>query len=154
MTVMTICLRMLLSAIAGGLVGFERELRGPSAGFRTHMLVCVGSALFMATSILVASNYGHLGAVDPSRIAAGVVTGVGFLGAGAVIRSKSSVHGLTTAASIWAVSAIGLSLGAGLYMVGIITSVIVLLVLFLSRIKGWIDSRDGEEHSTNDSEEL
>jgi len=135
MSILQITLRIILAAIVGGIVGLEREVRGRSAGFRTHMLVSVGSALFMATSLMVSTQYGHLGEIDPSRIAAGVVTGVGFLGAGAVIRFKSSVQGLTTAASIWAVSAIGLSLGAGLYLVGVMTTVIVIVVLFLSKLE-------------------
>lgn len=135
MSIWTITLRIFLAAFLGGLVGFEREIRGRTAGFRTHMLVCVGSALFMATSFLVSVQCAQFGVVDPSRIAAGVVTGVGFLGAGAVIRFGSSVQGLTTAASIWTVSAIGLAIGAGLYNAGIITTVIVLIVLFLSRLE-------------------
>ncbi len=135
MSIFIISLRILLAAILGGLVGFEREVRGRTAGFRTHMLVCLGSALFMTTSILMSSHYSHLGAVDPSRIAAGVVTGVGFLGAGAVIRFQSFVQGLTTAASIWVVAAIGLAVGAGLYKVALIATVIVVVVLFLSRLE-------------------
>ena len=139
MSFFTIILRLLVATILSGVIGIERETHDKSAGFRTHILVCIGSALFMVTSILISKEYGHLGDVDPSRIAAGVVTGVGFLGAGAVLRSGSAVHGLTTAASIWAVAAIGLAVGSGLYGAGVATTIIVLLVLFLSRAKKKIE---------------
>jgi len=146
MTIFIISLRILLAAVLGGLVGFEREIRGRTAGFRTHMLVCLGSALFMTTSILMSSQYGHMGVVDPSRIAAGVVTGVGFLGAGAVIRFQSFVQGLTTAASIWVVAAIGLAVGAGLYKVAVVATVIVVVVLFLSRLERRLQLKNSKRH--------
>ncbi len=135
MSPVIIAARILISALFGGLVGFEREIHGRAAGLRTHILVCVGSTLFMLTSILIAQHYGHIGGVDPSRIASGVVTGIGFLGAGAIIRFGASVKGLTTAASIWAVSAIGLAAGAGFFLAAAITTGLVILVLFLSRIE-------------------
>ena len=135
MTNTVVLLRILLSAILSGLVGLEREIHGRAAGLRTHILVGVGSTLFMITSILVALSYSHAGGVDPSRIAANVVTGIGFLGAGAIIRYGSSIRGLTTAASIWAVSAIGLAVGAGIYVAAGITTIIVLSVLILSRLE-------------------
>ncbi len=135
MTNSVILLRLLLSAILSGLVGLEREIHGRAAGLRTHILVGVGSTLFMLTSILVALLYGDAGGVDPSRIAANVVTGIGFLGAGAIIRYGASIRGLTTAASIWAVSAIGLAVGAGLYIAAGITTTVVLSVLILSRLE-------------------
>ncbi|MFH1552492.1 MAG: MgtC/SapB family protein, partial [Candidatus Omnitrophota bacterium] len=111
MSSLVILLRILMSALFAGCIGIEREIHGRAAGLRTHILVCVGSTLFMLTSIMVCVNYGHIGQVDPSRIAAGVVTGIGFLGAGAIIRYGASIHGLTTAASIWAVAAVGLAVG-------------------------------------------
>ena len=135
MTEMVVVFRLVLSAVLGALVGIEREVHGRAAGLRTHILVCVGSALFMITSILICTQYGHLGIVNPSRIAAGVVTGIGFLGAGAIIRFGASVRGLTTAASIWAVAAVGLAVGAGLYVAAATTAVLVLVVLFLSRLE-------------------
>jgi len=137
MTEQVLFLRILAAAVMGGLIGLEREVHGCTAGLRTHILVCIGSTLFMITSIGMASGYAHVGAVDPSRIAAGVVTGIGFLGAGAIIRYGTSIKGLTTAASIWAVSAIGLSVGAGMYTAGAITTVVALVVLILS----WIEER-------------
>ncbi|MGB2630755.1 MAG: MgtC/SapB family protein [Candidatus Omnitrophota bacterium] len=133
MTVMLV--RLFLAALFGAFVGLEREIHGRAAGLRTHILVALGSALFMITSLLVGASYGHLGDVDPSRIAAGVVTGIGFLGAGAIIRFGASIRGLTTAASIWAVAAIGLAVGTGLYVAAGFTTFLVVAVLFLSRLE-------------------
>ncbi len=107
----TMIFRIIISALLGGIIGFEREVHGRPAGIRTQMLVCLGSTVFMIISILIAVKYKEFGPVDPTRIAAGVVTGIGFLGAGAIIRAGRSIHGLTTAASIWAVSAIGMAIG-------------------------------------------
>ncbi|MCK5450142.1 MAG: MgtC/SapB family protein [Candidatus Omnitrophica bacterium] len=135
MTGLVLLCRFILSAILGGLIGIERELHGCAAGLRTHILVGIGSTLFMITSVGVATEYSQLGVVDPSRIAAGVVTGIGFLGAGAIIRYGTSVRGLTTAASIWAVAAIGLAVGIGMYTAASITTAIALTVLIISRIE-------------------
>ncbi|MBL7072921.1 MAG: MgtC/SapB family protein [Candidatus Omnitrophica bacterium] len=135
MTSMTILVRILVSALLGGLIGIERELHGCAAGLRTHILVCVGSTLFMMTSIIVAIDFNHIGDVDASRIAAGVVTGIGFLGAGAIMRYGASVRGLTTAASIWAVAAVGLATGASMYEAAGMTTVVCLAVLILSRLE-------------------
>ena len=123
-------LRLVVAALAGSAVGLERERLQWAAGLRTHMLVCVGSCL-----IIIVSAYGFsdvLGAhvvLDPSRIAAQVVSGIGFLGAGTILLRGEVVKGLTTAASLWAVAAIGLSIGAGLYLAGLATTIIVLLIL-------------------------
>ncbi len=131
---MQIILRLVISAILGGFIGFERGMHNKrTAGFRTHILVCLGSALIMLTSIYMFQLYGGKASVDPGRIAAGVVTGIGFLGAGTIIRSGASVTGLTTAASLWTVSAIGLAIGSGLYTAGCATTVIVFTVLYLLR---------------------
>lgn len=135
--------RLLLSAILGAVVGVERQIHKRAAGFRTHILVCVGSTLFMLTSISVALSYSHAGDVDPSRIAAGVVTGIGFLGAGAIIRYGEAIKGLTTAASVWVVSSIGLSVGAGMYLSAIVTTLIVLVVLILSRVEEQFEIKRG-----------
>jgi putative Mg2+ transporter-C (MgtC) family protein len=133
-----VLLRMVLAAVFGGAIGFERELRERQAGLRTHMLVSVGSALFT-----IASAYGfrdflvHGGSVvraDPTRIAAQIVTGIGFLGAGAIIRQGLSVRGLTTAATLWVVAAIGLATGAGYYSAAAITTALVLVSLWPLRI--------------------
>jgi len=118
-------LRLLLAAALGAIIGYQRERAGKPAGLRTHTLICLGSALFT-----IASIYGFVGA-DPSRIAAGIVTGIGFLGAGAILRTREHIVGLTTAASIWAVAAIGLAAGAGLYLISAVTTAVIMIILLL-----------------------
>ena len=121
-------LRLLLAAGLGGAIGYQREKADKPAGLRTHILICLGAALFT-----VASLFGFGLTADVSRVAAGVVVGVGFIGAGAIIHRGGGgiVAGLTTAATIWAVAAIGLAAGAGLYLVAGVTTAITLGVLFL-----------------------
>jgi len=120
-------LRLLLAAALGAIIGYQRERAGKPAGLRTHILICVGAALFT-----VASLYGFGMTADPARVAAGIVAGIGFLGAGAIIRREGGiVEGLTTAATIWAVAAIGLAAGAGLYLVSAVTTAVVSIVLLL-----------------------
>jgi putative Mg2+ transporter-C (MgtC) family protein len=128
-------LRLILAAIAGGLVGLERELRGRQAGFRTNMLVCIGSALVMLVSIRFAEFPWHAQPgvninVDPARIAYGVMSGVGFLGAGAIIHSQGSIRGLTTAAGLWCVAAIGLAIGFGSYSLSAVATLMVVCALW------------------------
>jgi len=121
-------LRLALAAGLGGAIGLERELREREAGLRTHTLVSLGAALFT-----IAGAYGFRdfhNSFDPTRIAAQIVTGIGFLGAGAIIRQGLSVRGLTTAATLWVVAAIGLTCGAGYYAAAVITTAIVLLSLW------------------------
>lgn len=125
-------LRLLLALGLGGLIGFERELGGHSAGFRTHILVCLGSA-----AIVLLSMYGFAAfapepnvRLDPARLAAQVISGIGFLGAGTIMRTGLTVSGLTTAASLWVSAAIGLSAGAGFYYGAVISTVLVVLSLF------------------------
>jgi putative Mg2+ transporter-C (MgtC) family protein len=131
-------LRLALAAAFGGAVGIERELREREAGFRTHMLVSVGSALFTIASAYGFRDFllhgGSLVRTDPTRIAAQIVTGIGFLGAGAIIRQGLSVRGLTTAATLWVVAAIGLTTGAGYYSAAAITTAIALFSLWPLRI--------------------
>src|SRR5438046_2452662 len=128
-------LRLVLAMIAGGLVGLEREMRGRQAGFRTNLLVCLGSALVMLVSNSVALAIWHTPAerininIDPARIAYGVMTGIGFLGAGAIVKSGTSVRGLTTAAGLWCVAAIGLAAGFGMYLIVFMATALVLLAL-------------------------
>jgi putative Mg2+ transporter-C (MgtC) family protein len=128
-------LRLVLAGILGGLVGFERERHNRPAGLRTHILVCLGSALVMIVSIAgFGGDTGPQG--DQSRLAAQVVSGIGFLGAGTIMRQGSSVRGLTTAASIWVVAAVGLATGIGLYAPAAMATGLVLLSLFsLSRVE-------------------
>ena len=122
-------LRLLLAVALGTAIGFERERAGKPAGLRTHVLVCIGAALFT-----VASVYGFGENGDPARVAAGVVAGVGFLGAGTIIRTGEGVlAGLTTASSIWAVAAIGLVAGAGLYILAPVATLVVIGILRLPR---------------------
>lgn len=123
--------RLLLATILGGFIGFERESRGRAAGFRTHILVCLGSTLFMMTSMFIFEIYKGLPNVDPSRIAAQVVTGIGFLGAGTILRSGATVKGLTTAASLWAVAGIGLAVGCGFYFASLATTILVFITLVI-----------------------
>ena len=120
-------LRLLLAAALGAIIGYQRERAGKPAGLRTHTLICVGAALFT-----IASLYGFGVMADPARIAAGIVAGIGFIGAGAIIRREEGiVAGLTTAATIWVVASIGLAAGAGLYLISAVTTAVILIVLFL-----------------------
>ena len=123
-----ITLRLLLAAALGAIIGYQRERTRKPAGLRTHVLICVGAALFT-----VASVYGFGAFSDPARVAAGVVAGIGFIGAGAIIRrgEEGVVGGLTTAATIWVVAGIGLAAGAGLYLASAVVTVIALIVLLL-----------------------
>jgi len=131
-------LRLLLAAMFGGIVGFERETHDRPAGLRTHMLVCVGSALLMVVSITVAAAFWDNGPADPARIAAQVVSGIGFLGAGTILREGATIRGLTTAASLWVVAALGLAAGAGLYVAaGIATVGTVATLSLLSRVENY-----------------
>jgi len=126
-TEVTIILRLLLATALGAIIGFQRERAGKPAGLRTHILICLGAALFT-----VASIYGFGPASDPARVAAGVLVGVGFLGAGVILRTgEGIVAGLTTAATIWAVASIGLAAGAGMYLVSAVATAIMLIILYL-----------------------
>jgi len=130
-----VLLRLFVAAALGGAIGLERELRERQAGLRTHLVVSVGSALFTLVSAYGFSNFGAR--VDPTRIAAQIVTGIGFLGAGAIIRQGLSVRGLTTAATLWVVAAVGLAAGAGYYSAAVITTALVLLALYPLRIMAY-----------------
>jgi putative Mg2+ transporter-C (MgtC) family protein len=131
-------LRLLFACALGALIGFERELRDREAGIRTHLLVSLGSALFTIVSAYgfheFLTNGGNVVRADPSRIAAQIVTGIGFLGAGAIIREGLSVRGLTTAATLWVVAAIGMACGAGYYWPAAAATVLTLFALWPLRI--------------------
>ena len=132
-------LRALLAAVLGGAVGYDRQLRRKPAGIRTHMLVAVGAALFFAAAALILGDAaGTELKADAVRVPAAIVTGVGFLGAGAILRSGPRVTGLTTAAGIWVVAAIGLLAGAGFILVAVGGTVLVLLIINISSL---IDER-------------
>lgn len=136
-------IRLILAFVLGGLIGLERESHGRAAGLRTHILVCLGSTLLMLTSIYIFYSYRELATIDPARIAAGVITGIGFLGAGTILRFKASVRGLTTAASLWAVTGIGLAIGSGFYSGAYATTALVLFVLFfLTRVERVLGKKD------------
>ncbi|MBU4376074.1 MAG: MgtC/SapB family protein [Candidatus Omnitrophica bacterium] len=129
-------MRLVMSVLLCGAIGLEREVRGRSAGLRTHILVGLSSCLLMIISIFVAQSFGEAHMFDPGRIAAGVVTGMGFLGAGTIIRYGESIKGLTTAASLWAVTAVGLAVGAGFYLAAYVSTALILITLFaLSRVE-------------------
>jgi putative Mg2+ transporter-C (MgtC) family protein len=138
--------RLVVAAVLAGAIGIERELREQEAGLRTHMLVCVGATLFMLVGVYGWSDY-QLGndigvVVDPSRVASYVVGGIGFLGAGAIIRHGINVRGLTTAASLWVVAAIGVAMGAGMYGLAVATTALVLLALWpLGQLKNLLAGR-------------
>lgn len=124
-----ILFRVFLAAILGGAIGFDRQLRHKPAGVRTHMLVAMGSALAVGASVLVTQDVVGVGKTDAVRVAAGVVTGVGFLGAGAILRSPEGVRGLTTAAGIWVTSTIGIALGFGYYGIAVGSTVIAVIII-------------------------
>lgn len=124
--------RIILASICGLLIGYERQNRSKAAGVRTHCLVACASALMMILSkyayLDVMEMYGDLMKIDPSRIASGVVSGIGFLGAGTILTHKQTVAGLTTAAGLWATAGVGMAIGSGMYVVGVASAVIVLLI--------------------------
>jgi len=125
---------LVLAVLLGGLIGFEREWRDKPAGLRTNILICMAAVLFAEISQRAAVNGG-----DPGRIAAQILTGVGFLGAGTILHQKGGVTGLTSAATIWMVTAIGITLGFGAYLDAVVATVLVLLVLAgLQRGEDWI----------------
>jgi putative Mg2+ transporter-C (MgtC) family protein len=127
-------IRLCLAALLAGVIGVERELREQEAGLRTHMLVCVGATMFMIVGVYGWSDFqlsNNIGVVvDPSRVASYVVSGIGFLGAGAIIRHGINVRGLTTAASLWVVAAIGVSVGVGMYGLAVGVTVLVIVALW------------------------
>lgn len=128
-----IILRLVLSVVLSGLIGLERQLHKRYAGLRTHILVSLGSCLIMLTSLYVFDIYKDKVPLDPARIAAGVITGIGFLGAGTIIREREGVKGLTTAASLWVVAGIGLAVGCGFQRAAIYTTILALIALFFLR---------------------
>jgi putative Mg2+ transporter-C (MgtC) family protein len=126
-TQLDLALRLTVGLVLGAIIGFERELHRQPAGFRTHSLVSLGAALFT-----VVSAFGFSGdLVDPTRIAAQIVSGIGFIGAGTILQYRGHIRGLTTAASLWSVAAIGTAAGAGLYVVAVTGTVLILVILSL-----------------------
>jgi putative Mg2+ transporter-C (MgtC) family protein len=140
----SIPLKLVLAAVLGGIIGLERQIRDKPAGLRTNILICVGSTLFMSISTKVAALLGG----DPTRIAAQIISGIGFLGAGAVLHSHGFVLGLTTAATIWVVAGVGMALGSGMYLVAVFATAMSLATLyFLSFIEDRIQGRRSYSYS-------
>lgn len=134
-----IAFKLVLALILGGMIGFEREFSRKAAGLRTNILICVGAAAFTMVSLVLADRDGE---VDISRVAAQIVTGIGFLGAGTIIQARGEVHGLTSAATIWVVAAIGLAVGSGYYSLALVTTGLVIIALL---ILGWVGKSITEE---------
>lgn len=131
--------KLMLSMLLGAVVGYERRRKGQSAGVRTFSLISMGATLAMLLSIYVPQEYLGLKNGDPGRIAAQVITGIGFLGAGAIIQMKGSVRGLTTAAGIWMVAIIGMAVGLGMYWLSVFACALILFILVqLERIEKWL----------------
>jgi putative Mg2+ transporter-C (MgtC) family protein len=135
----TVLGKLFVAAILGGIIGWERERRGRPAGLRTHLLVCIGVTLMMLVSEHIFLKYqgyknDSILRIDPARIAAQVVTGIGFLGAGTIMRSRASIRGLTTAASLWVVAGIGLAVGSGFILPAIFTTAIAIAILILNAL--------------------
>lgn len=135
-TVASSVFKLVLAMVLGSIIGYERKLKGQIAGVRTFSLICMGATLAMILSIYVPQVYLGLKNGDPSRIAAQVVSGIGFLGAGAIIQMKGSVRGLTTAAGIWMAAALGMAVGVGMYAVALVATALILFILLqLERIE-------------------
>ncbi len=135
MSINIILLRAFIAVVCGAAIGLEREIRDKSAGLRTHMLVCLGACLFGMLGMELAAGY----KVDILRLAQGLLIGVGFLGAGVIMREGASIKGLTTAAGIWVMGAIGLSIGVGSYYIALVGTVFTLLTVALfGKAEGWV----------------
>ena len=151
-------LRLVVAAVLGGSVGLERQQQQKAAGLRTHMLVSLGSALFMVGAILFAQDAGSLRAdasvlrLDPIRVFAGIVTGIGFLGAGQIFRSDGTIRGMTTAAAIWVTAGMGVLVSIGEYLIAIAAVAIVLVVVtgIGYAEERWLTARTDEEDSEQD----
>lgn len=138
-----LCFRILIACICGCVVGYERTNRYKEAGIRTHAIVALGSAMIM---IISKYGFGDAASYDASRVAAQIVSGVGFLGAGIIFVRNQSISGLTTAAGIWATSGVGMAIGAGLYIIGVVSTVLILLVQVIMHRKFFVTKEPMREH--------
>ncbi len=142
-------LRVFIAAVCGALIGRERKVQHKDAGLRTHSILAIGSALLM---ILSKYGFSDVGRFDAARIAAQVVTGVGFLGAGVIFERKGSISGLTTAAGLWLTSGVGLCIGAGLYDIGIFTTILLVCIQFGSHTEVYHRLTDYDEDDNDEDE--
>ena len=157
-----ILLKMLLAFAAGGIIGFERERHKKPVGFRTYVLVCLGSAVITIVGVetvkktieLVSSDplLANVIKVDTVRLSAQVVTGIGFLGAGTIIHEKNYINGLTSAASLWTVAMIGIAIGYGYYYIGILATILVVFTLFLSTLRSYYNKSN--KHHDKDKDDI
>ncbi len=148
-----VIIRIIIIIVLSGLIGLERKHYRKPAGFRTNVLVGLGSTILALTSIYIYNNFNASGNVDIGRIVGQIVTGIGFLGAGAIIQARGAVHGLTTAASIWVVAAIGMTVGLGYYFMAVAGTIGVLIVLLvLGRIEHRFEKPTEQENNTNQKE--
>ncbi len=145
LSIYEIFIRLFIALILGGIIGIEREgIRRP-AGLRTHILVCIGSSLVMLSGIYLSDIFINRASIDPSRLGAQVISGIGFLGAGTILKVNSGVKGLTTAASLWSVAGIGIACGIGFYWGAIICTLLILFSLMVfGKIERYIKTRDHE----------
>lgn len=140
-----ILIRLALACLLGGLIGMERERNRHPAGLRTHILVCIGATLVMLCNIFIFEKYKGVSNIDPGRFGAQVISGIGFLGAGTIIKEGVSIRGLTTAASLWAVACLGISVGLGFYTGAIVTtSFIIIILTIFSRFEFLFYGRSGK----------
>jgi putative Mg2+ transporter-C (MgtC) family protein len=149
MNIGDILLKLGLALVLGGAIGIERETSHKPAGFRTNVLICLTSAMLMIMAEMFVGKAGT-GTDSVMRIAAGVITGVGFLGAGAILQSRGSVHGLTTASVIWAVAGLGLVVGAGYYLPAVIfTAIVVVTLVVFRKVEQALNHKHGDGHHPN-----
>jgi putative Mg2+ transporter-C (MgtC) family protein len=133
-TEVELIIRIFIAVGLGALIGYEREITHKPAGLRTHIFVCMGACLFTISSFYLLPE-GSIGSFDTTRIAAGIVAGISFIGAGSIIAAKGDVKGITTAASLWVISAVGLMVGLGNYLLPVVATIIVFIILRLGRIE-------------------
>ena len=126
-----VIIKLLLAVIVGGFTGYEREKSNQFAGFRTHILVSIGSCITSIIALELFNNYSNISTMDPARLPAQVLSGIGFLGAGAILKNSNGIRGLTTAAGIWATACIGIAIGYGQYVLGIASGLLVMITLYM-----------------------
>ena len=126
-----VIVKLLLAVIVGGFTGYEREKSNQFAGFRTHILVSIGSCITSIIALELFDNYSNISTMDPARLPAQVLSGIGFLGAGAILKNSNGIRGLTTAAGIWATACIGIAIGYGQYVLGIASWLLVMITLYM-----------------------